>query len=147
MRSILQIVWPILFLISSSCASTYKLSGDYQRYSEENKAIMRIGMDSVIMVAYHGVGEGYDILLGTYKIRRKHLILHLDCYQMRPAFPLATWKKINTTKHRLKISPTGELVHANYPKSYFRKNDRLEIAQQELLGFAPSWIKDYPYED
>ena len=68
MRSSLQIVWPILFLISSSCATTHKLSGDYQRSTEENEAIMRIGMDSVIMIAYHGYI--YRIILFIIQIKK-----------------------------------------------------------------------------
>lgn len=118
--------------------------GDYSLPEVRNESLIRIETDSVVMISYMSMGDGYGIYLGTYKLRGRKVIFTVVPYFLWLSDEEQARRKERTyVKFKCKITREGCLKHTLIPQRIFCPKDDLDQSQLALLDSARSLVKEY----
>ncbi len=131
----------ILCLLCFGCASKEFVVGDYSRREFFKESLLRVEADSVVMISYMSVGDGYSVFLGTYRLRGRRVICKLTPFHLflDDSSP-PEWKMSSTVVYKYRITEEGNLQFIPFLSDVFHRRDDLDPSQLELLELAPSLV-------
>ncbi|MEL6635071.1 MAG: hypothetical protein AAFQ83_26645, partial [Bacteroidota bacterium] len=108
------------------------------------ESLIRIEADSVVMISYMSMGDGYGIYLGTYKLRGRSVIFTVVPYFLWLSDEEQARRKEKTyVKFKCKLTREGCLRHVLIPYRIFCPRDNLDSSQLALLDSARFLVKEH----